>query len=89
MKSLVPGTLPVSPLLTSGCQLNVFPWWKGNRHQEEVISFKTKSSGVLRANFSFEHEVLFGRFAHGSDMCLLWGIICVGEVFIWDSIGQW
>ena len=68
LKSFVPGILPLSPLLTAGCQLNAFPFYS-----------------VFWVSFSFEHEVLFGHFAHGSDMCLLWGTICVGEVFIWDS----
>ena len=69
-KPFILGILPVSPLLSTKCQPVLFLgqtdrrlWtrWRGPR--------RSKSTGVRPANFSFEGEVLFGRFCQLVLMC--------------------
>ena len=56
-----------------------FPWWKGNMHREEVMRFKTKSTGAHWANFSLS-------------MKCYWGILPIvlthvwfGGPFVWEK----
>ena len=55
-------------------------------HREEVMRFKTKSTGAHWANFSFEHEVPLGHFAHSSDTCLIWGTRSVWEKYLLGTV---